>query len=37
MLPGTDKVVMGLSVGTHNFECLIHPWMQLTVEVQNKK
>jgi hypothetical protein len=36
VLPGADKVVTALSVGQHKFQCLIHPWMQLTVEVRNK-
>ena len=36
LFPGQDKVLTGLSVGQHKFQCLIHPWMQLTVEVRNK-
>jgi hypothetical protein len=36
LLPGSDRVITGLSVGQHKFQCLIHPWMQLTVEVRNK-
>lgn len=29
--------VHGLTPGTHNFECLIHPWMQSVVEVRAEK
>ncbi|HEY6193676.1 MAG TPA: hypothetical protein VI504_01425 [Candidatus Eisenbacteria bacterium] len=34
VLPGTDRVVSGLSPGVHKFQCLIHPWMRLEVEVR---
>jgi len=26
--------VTGLAKGTHHFECCIHPWMRMTVEVK---
>lgn len=25
---------VNLGIGTHNFECLIHPWMRITIEVR---
>lgn len=34
LFPGAERMVGGLSVGTHKFECAIHPWMQTTVEVR---
>ena len=36
LLPGAEEMVSGLSVGTHKFECAIHPWMQTTVEVRDR-
>ena len=35
--PGGTLDVHGLAPGTHNFECLIHPWMQSVVEVRATK
>lgn len=32
--PGASSDRTGLSVGTHHFECVIHPWMRQTVEVR---
>jgi hypothetical protein len=32
MPAGTNLDVTGLSAATHLFECLIHPWMQATIE-----
>lgn len=26
---------VNLGVGTHNFQCLIHPWMQIAIEVRS--
>jgi hypothetical protein len=35
--PGTSgDVAHALGVGVHKFECLIHPWMQSTVEVRRR-
>jgi plastocyanin len=34
LFPGQMRDLGGLSVGTHYFQCLIHPWMRLTVEVK---
>ncbi len=32
--PGGSSTLAGLSVGTHRFQCLIHPWMRLELEVR---
>lgn len=32
--PGASSDRTGLSVGTHHFECITHPWMRQTVEVR---
>ena len=32
--PGGSSALTGLSVGTHKFMCLIHPWMRLELEVR---
>ncbi len=32
--PGLDFTKVGLSKGTHRFECMIHPWMRTTVTVR---
>jgi hypothetical protein len=32
--PGAASDRTGLAVGIHHFECIIHPWMRQTVEVQ---
>lgn len=34
VLPNGTRTVNGLSVGRHKFQCLIHPWMRLDVEVR---
>ena len=34
ILQGSTSLVTGLSKGTHNFQCCIHPWMHFTVVVQ---
>jgi plastocyanin len=34
ILQGSQLQVAGLSEGTHYFECCIHPWMRVTVEVR---
>ena len=33
-LQGSTLLVTGLSKGTHYFQCCIHPWMRVKVEVQ---
>jgi plastocyanin len=34
ILQGSQLQVTGLSKGQHHFECCIHPWMRVTVEVK---
>jgi hypothetical protein len=34
VLPGQSRDVTNLSVGTHFFQCIIHPWMRQTIEVR---
>lgn len=34
ILQGSQLQVPSLSKGDHNFQCCIHPWMRVTVEVQ---
>ena len=34
ILQGSQLLVNGLSKGTHNFQCCIHPWMRTTVVVK---
>jgi|SRR4051794_20121552 plastocyanin len=34
LAPGESVVVSGLTRGTHDFQCLIHPWMQTVVTVR---
>ena len=34
ILQGSQLQVTGLSKGEHHFECCIHPWMRVTVEVK---
>ena len=34
IIQGSQMQVTGLSKGTHHFECCIHPWMRMTVEVK---
>ena len=36
LFPGGDRVLTNLSPGKHKFECLIHPWMRIEVEVRKK-
>jgi plastocyanin len=36
ILQGSQLRVTGLSEGTHYFECCIHPWMRVTVEVTTR-
>jgi hypothetical protein len=31
---GTSTDVANLSVGTHRFQCIFHPWMRQSVEVR---
>ncbi len=33
--PGQTQTISGLSEGTHRFFCVIHPWMQATVDVES--
>ena len=35
ILQGSQLQVSGLTLGQHNFQCCIHPWMRVTVEVQD--
>ena len=32
--PGTTSLRTNLSVGTHHFICVLHPWMRQTVQVR---
>ena len=32
--PGQTVDFKGLAVGTYHFECVFHPWMRQTVEVE---
>jgi len=34
LLQGSSVLITGLSKGTHHFECCIHPWMRMNVEVK---
>ena len=34
IIQGSDFRVTGLSKGEHRFQCCIHPWMRMTVEVK---
>ena len=34
LLQGSSLQITGLSKGTHNFQCCIHPWMRMSVEVK---
>ncbi len=34
LLPGQERRVNGLTPGTHYFQCLIHPWMRVDVQVR---
>lgn len=33
---GGNRVLAGLSEGTHRFQCMIHPWMRLELEVREE-
>src|SRR5262245_5143176 len=33
--PGQTLTITGLSPGVHTFQCLIHPWMHVTVDVRS--
>jgi len=35
VFPGQSRDVTNLSVGTHFFQCIIHPWMRQTVVVRS--
>lgn len=34
IVPGSGFTIMGLPMGMHHFQCLIHPWMRTTVTVR---
>jgi plastocyanin len=34
LLQGSNVAVTDLEKGTHQFQCCIHPWMRMTVEVK---
>ena len=34
LLQGSTSQITGLSKGTHHFQCCIHPWMRVTVNVK---
>ncbi|HEX8103022.1 MAG TPA: hypothetical protein VF533_10435 [Solirubrobacteraceae bacterium] len=34
--PGGTSLRTNLSVGTHHFECILHPWMRQTVSVRRR-
>jgi len=34
LAPGASLKVKGLDVGTHLFECCIHPWMRAAIKVE---
>ncbi|MBV9301587.1 MAG: hypothetical protein JOY53_05695, partial [Acidobacteriaceae bacterium] len=34
ILQGSHLELTGLSKGEHHFQCCIHPWMRMTVEVK---
>ena len=36
VLPKSNRVMGGLAPGMHKFQCLIHPWMRLEVEVRKE-
>ena len=36
ILQGSHIEITGLSKGEHRFECCIHPWMRVTVEVKGR-
>jgi plastocyanin len=36
ILQGSHIEITGLSKGEHRFECCIHPWMRVTVEVKSR-
>jgi plastocyanin len=34
LVPGASITVSGLAVGTHRYQCVIHPWMRTTITVR---
>jgi hypothetical protein len=34
IIQGSDLRITGLAKGEHHFQCCIHPWMRMTVEVR---
>lgn len=34
--PGDRTVISGLAVGSHRFQCCLHPWMRAVIEVKAK-
>ena len=34
--PGQSRNVAQLALGTHRFQCCIHPWMHLTLQVRGR-
>ena len=34
ILQGSTSQITGLSKGTHHFQCCLHPWMRVTVDVK---
>ena len=34
--PGDRTVITGLAVGSHRFQCCLHPWMRAVIEVKPK-
>jgi hypothetical protein len=36
VLPNGSRTVPGLAAGHHKFQCLIHPWMQIEIDVREK-
>jgi hypothetical protein len=36
LAPGQDLEVQGLTPGTHNFQCCIHPWMRTVVKIDER-
>jgi hypothetical protein len=36
LAPGAGMRIEGLTPGTHNFQCCIHPWMRSTVKISNE-
>ncbi len=36
VLPRESRDIAGLSAGTHNFQCLLHPWMRTVITVKGR-